>query len=174
MVDVNSRDRAIELVRVVAMFMIIFDHMIEPINLPLKSIFSQFFNSGIYIFIFLSGYLAGQKEICNWKKWYIKKIKRIMIPYWIVIAVCFAYETICLHNFNWKLWLVMFCNLQGIFGTTYTTVPLWFVTLIMILYLLTPIYSKMKKNRRYNFKIILFMLISLQIIFAYTTDVGLQ
>ena len=40
MVDVNSRDRAIELVRVVAMFMIIFDHMIEPINLPLKSIFS--------------------------------------------------------------------------------------------------------------------------------------
>lgn len=174
MVDVNSRDRAIELVRVVAMFMIIFDHMIEPINLPLKSIFSQFFNSGIYIFIFLSGYLAGQKEICNWKKWYIKKIKRIMIPYWIVIAVCFAYETICLHNFNWKLWLVMFCNLQGIFGTTYTTVPLWFVTIIMILYLLTPIYSKMKKNRRYNFKIILFMLISLQIIFAYTTDVGLQ
>ena len=174
MVDVNSRDRAIELIRVVAMFMIIFDHMIEPINLPLKSIFSQFFNSGIYIFIFLSGYLAGQKEICNWKKWYIKKFKRIMIPYWIVIAVCFAYETICLHNFNWKLWLVMFCNLQGIFGTTYTTVPLWFVTLIMILYLLTPIYSKMKKNRRYNFKIILFMLISLQIIFAYTTDVGLQ
>ena len=54
MVDVNSRDRAIELVRVVAMFMIIFDHMIEPINLPLKSIFSQFLTR---VFIFLYSYL---------------------------------------------------------------------------------------------------------------------
>ena len=54
MEQTGKRDSAIELVRVVAMFMIIFDHMLLPINLPCKSIISQFLNSGVYIFIILS------------------------------------------------------------------------------------------------------------------------
>lgn len=174
MEQTGKRDSAIELVRVVAMFMIIFDHMLLPINLPCKSIISQFLNSGVYIFIILSGYLAGKKVITDWKSWYIKKIKRIMIPYWIVIGICLIYESIYTQSFNWKIWIVHILNVQGIFGTAYTTNPLWFVTLIMILYLITPIYQWIEQKFRKWLKVILAVLIILQIILAYTTDVGLQ
>lgn len=174
MEQTGKRDSAIELVRVVAMFMIIFDHMLLPINLPCKSIISQFLNSGVYIFIILSGYLAGKKVITDWKSWYIKKIKRIMIPYWIVILICLTYESIYTHTFNVKMWLVHILDLQGIFGASVTTNPLWFVTLIMLLYLITPVYQWIGCNYRRWVKVLLPLIVVFQIVFAYTTDIGLQ
>ena len=170
----KNRDSAIELVRVIAMFMIIFDHMLLPVGLPFKSIISQFLNSGVYIFIILSGYLAGKKVITNWTGWYVKKIKRIMIPYWIVILICLSYESIYTHTFNVKMWLVHIFDLQGILGASVTTNPLWFVTLIMLLYLITPVYQWIGCNYRKWLKVLLPLMVVLQIVFAYTTDIGLQ
>ena len=50
----------------------------------------QFFNCGVPIFLFISGYLYGGKEMNGFGKWYIKRLLTVAIPAIIVssIVIC--------------------------------------------------------------------------------------
>lgn len=172
---ISKRNVSIQLIRITAMFMIISDHLLSVIEIPLKSLVLQISNSGVLIFLLISGYLYGNKKVENWKKWFNNRILRICIPMWIFMIFDFIVEALIWDYFDIKLVFVYAFNLQGILGVNIAGASLWFLTLIMICYLLTPALQWIKqKNLGRSFGITSFVIaVILQVILAHTTDIGM-
>ncbi len=155
----NNRDECVTLSRVIAILSIIFSHLCIVYNwVSIRSIII-----GVPLFIFISGYLYGSKDIGKTSKFIYSRWKKIILPGWIFAALSFALSGLLLSYKPTKIDLLMYLfNLQGldrlyIFssynGFKYCGI-LWFVTVIFICYLLIPVVKKTEKcNRR--FKLIL-------------------
>ena len=113
---VSKRNVSVQLIRMIAMFMIFTDHLLSAIEFPLKSIIIQVSNSGVFIFLLISGFLYGNKNIDNWKNWFINRILKICIPMWLFMVVDFIVEAILWNNFDIKYVFIYAFNLQGILG----------------------------------------------------------
>ena len=80
-----KRDVSIQLIRILSMFLIIIGcHLISEFGNDILKKAGQIFNVGVYIFLFISGYLYGDKIIKNKKKWYFKRLKRILIMFFLI------------------------------------------------------------------------------------------
>ncbi len=169
----NKRDFSIEFIRVAAMFMIIIDHILCRITFPGVALIIQVCNSGVFLFLFISGFLFGKKEIKNWGQWFKKRCFRILIPLWIFAAIDILIEYLLWHQFYPEHIFLYGFNLQGIKVATIGSINLWFVTLIMICYLITPLIQWIKMRSRMFLKAVVTLLIVLQMILAYVTDSGL-
>lgn len=143
-----DKNNAIVLIRTLAMLSIIVCHIFQELNNEL----AYWFNVGVQIFVFTSGFLYGAKNIKNIKEFYIKRVKRILIPYYVFLVVVFIYYYIFKSEFiNLKLVISTLLGLQ-LFGTSISGLGhLWFVTLIIICYVITPLLEKCyKKLSKYN------------------------
>lgn len=93
------------------------------------------FNVGVQIFLCISGFLYGQKNIDNVIDFYNKRLRKILIPYYLVfisfgiIEYIFARDAFSIRNFVMGL---IFCS--RIKGTEH----LWFIPTILMCYLITP------------------------------------
>ena len=157
------RDKSIQIIRIIAMFSIILCHLMQEMDNGLLIKSAQFFNVGVYIFLFISGLLYGRKKIDNNKKWIIKRFKTIMIPIYIFIIVL-SIILLFQNNFNFKYILIYLFDAQYFFGGTVGSGHLWFVTIIMICYLITLLLNKYKKL--FSKKIFLFILVASAIIIS--------
>ena len=94
---------------------------------------------------------------------------------WLLMIVDFIVEGILWHIFDVKYVFIYALNLQGILGTNYTGAALWFLTLLMLCYLLTPLLQWIKqKNIGRNVGIaVLVGSVLIQIILSYATDIGM-
>lgn len=141
----------ISLLRVISMFMIIFCHLFNFVEMPF---ISQFLNVGVYIFLLISGYLYSNKDIEYPKKWIISRWKKICIPVIIWAIAAIIYETIIGKTPSFICFLIYLFNLQG-FSWIFTSTDifknlngleglgnLWFISIIMICYLITIIIKK--------------------------------
>lgn len=171
----NNRNISIQLIRIIAMFMIIFDHILNFVSFPMRPVIVQVANSGVFIFLFISGFLFGDRHIDNWKQWFFKRLSRIYIPLWIFMAIDFLVEYGLWDTFDIKLVFIYALNLQGIFGVNIGGMNLWFLTLIMICYILTPFLQWVKqKNLGRNVGMTALGIgVLVQILLAYTTDIGM-
>lgn len=170
----KNKDVSIQLIRVIAMLMIIFDHILAYINIPLKSLILQLMNSGVFIFLFISGYLYGKKTISNWGKWFVGRVSRICIPMWSFMIIDFCVEYVIWKIFNVKYIFIYMFNMQGILGVTIGGAALWFLTLLMICYILTPVLQQIRESEKVIYvKYGIIVLIVLQIVFAYITSKGM-
>ena len=171
----KKRNISIQIIRIVAMAMIITDHLCLFINFPMRSLVIQVCNSGVLFFLFISGYLYGHKTINDWKKFFFNRIIIICVPMWIIVVIDSICEAIVWKYFEWKNLLIYLTNTQGIFGGNKAIGSLWFLTLIMICYLLIPLLQKIKSKKPNRIAIIIgiILLFVAQIVFAYTTDIGL-
>lgn len=103
---------------------------------------AQIFNIGVSIFIIISGFCFGlQGHICDVKKWYLKRVKRIFIPYelfFILLAGIYFVKGI---QFDLTKWLSCVLGIQGanvgVLGADQT----WFMTPLLLCYLITPAVS---------------------------------
>ncbi len=171
----NNKNKSIQLIRVVAMFMIIFDHIFCKISFPMQAMIVQVMNSGVFIFLLISGFLFGNKEISDWKNWFLRRLTRICIPLWLFMIIDFIVEAVLWKTFNIKYVFIYAFNLQGILGVNTGGTNLWFLTLIMICYLITPALQWIKKksfSKNIGIGVFVFAVI-VQIILAYTTDIGM-
>lgn len=171
----HERNNSIQLIRVIAMFMIIMDHILGRLAFPLQPIIVQIFNSGVFIFVFISGLLFGKQKVTNWKKWIKKRLIRIGVPLWIFMIIDFIIESALWNNFNIKYVFIYAFNLQGILGVNIGGTNLWFLTLIMFCYVLTPVFQKLKQQKysRKSVCIIGILTVFVQVALAYGTDVGM-
>lgn len=110
-------------------------------------------NIGVQVFFFLSGYLAAIRKSDYNFKWVLRKLKRVLIPYWVyltfIIPVIFLLDSSKISI--WKV-LVTISGFIGLFWD-YKIEPigvLWFVSYILICYMLTPFinwyYEKVRKK----------------------------
>lgn len=59
--DMKSKDVSIQMIRILSMASIILCHLVQELNNSTIAKTGQIFNVGVYIFLFLSGWLYGQK-----------------------------------------------------------------------------------------------------------------
>ena len=139
----KKKNLSLQITRIVAMFSIILCHLIqEYARSPFVNL-AQLFNVGVYIFLFLSGYLYGQKEIKNPLLWLIKRFIKLMIPLYLFMLFIFGAKIYC-GTFELKYVFIYLFNLQRVLGTTVWAGHLWFMTVLMFCYLLTPLLNKVK------------------------------
>ncbi len=146
----QEESRSLSVIRTVAMLMIILCHyFVAFVPFPAGA---QFMNVGVPMFLILSGYLYGRKTIHNTWQWYKKQVLKIVIPTYVyyvlmtLVLLCMGkLGSVTLHGI-----LFHFLNLQGFtgesgFGNVFTG-HLWFITFILICYLLTPLLQKLRNR----------------------------
>lgn len=157
--------------RAFGVILILLCHFTQQNENPYVVMSSQFFNIGNSIFFILSGFLFGVKGGIKGSalSWYKKRIKRIYIPYEMMVITLFIIYLVLKKSIQWKLWIPQFIGIhgwKGVFGATQT----WFVTAILICYLFTPIVSKIvfkMWGKRRNIVILCISTILLPIPMAY-------
>lgn len=146
---------AVSFVRVFSMVLIFITHYLSWKNINCF----QMSTVGVSAFLFISGYLYGSKNIENRRKFFIQRVKRVLVPFWILstflsIYLLFQNESIlALKNFLETLF-----NLQGIhfifrvpfkLGTYHISglSHCWFLTVIIICCLLVVALKNSKIER---------------------------
>ena len=124
------------MVRVFAMTLIISCHIAQCYNLQIAYIL----NVGVQIFFFMSGFLYGkQEQMPSVKEFYLKRFVRVYIPYFVLLAIILAvYAIFNLISFSLKQVLFYLLSLQWFVAPIDGLNHLWFLTVLMIGYLLTP------------------------------------
>lgn len=179
------KDSAISFIRVISMLFIIICHLGTFYH---SSVVGQLFNVGVPIFLFISGFLYGKKDIHTWLNWGKKRWFSLMIPcyIWIILLATTGILTHIEVTNRQSCWLVLF-NLQGISflvsSANWAQMSgglghLWFLTALMLCYTCIPILQKVQPwiLTRNKIEIIILILsaISLKILCAYTVGLNLE
>ena len=113
----------------------------------------QFFNCGVDLFIFISGYLYGGKVIKNFGRWYLKRIVTVALPAVILSMVVILALSIAGKNQSINSIIAYCLDLEGLLFLNWNLVsmifkeipslgPLWFTTIIMLCYLMVSLFQK--------------------------------
>lgn len=150
--------------RTVGMLMILLCHFTHQSGNSYLVMSSQFFNIGNDIFFIMSGFLFGiqGKALNSMVQWYKKRIKRIYVPYEMMIIVLFLVHIVLGIQISVQQWGKQFLGLQGWSGVD-GAIHTWFITSLLICYLLTPLISEIvldsKENRKKIWKIVVIVCI---------------
>lgn len=168
----EKESNAIVIIRATAMFSIILCHLFQAYNNYLASVF----NIGVQVFLVMSGYLYGKKDITSWQDWYKKRFIKLYIPYFIVaFSVSLLILILNAEAIKWYKYIALLINIQGLRLVFYDYLPplsfsalshLWFMTAIMFAYFSTPLLQHLKK---YSHLCIIFLLILVLPCYKYLT-----
>ncbi len=147
-ISANSRIISVDLIRIVAMLMVISLHTI--LNFTLRPDFFAtklwfilepviaISKTSVLLFFMLSGYLVLSKSRNIQENWQ-KTQKRILVPllFFSVINLFFEY-----YKFNFThATFFDFLQAQLVRITNFPSSPLWFLVVLLVLYLLNPIWQ---------------------------------
>ena len=140
-----TRDSRYDLIRSVAIILIVFIHSMGMINgaapagwSPLRveyAFLKAVISPGVHLFILISGALLLGKDEPIWV-FYRKRLRRILLPFLLWSVTVYVLAGLRTEGFDWKLCLPDFgwkLLTNGIHGTY------WFVYMILGLYLITPL-----------------------------------
>ncbi|MBQ3409918.1 acyltransferase [Candidatus Saccharibacteria bacterium] len=140
-------DSSISAIRLIAMLMIIVCHILQGLD----NKWAYWVNVGVQIFFFISGFLYGKKEIRDVKDFYLKRFRRVFLPYLIVCLVCLFLELVVLKNHYPAPMLVG--DVLG-FGGFNGLVPIlthtWFVSYILLCYVLLPVFQNVFSGKNFR------------------------
>lgn len=137
---------SINFLRIFAMILILLCHIVQEYDNLYIQMTAQILNIGVPIFIIISGYLYGNKEINEkYTLWLIKRAKRILIPLYVFMFYLLIVNLIQHNNIQITNWLAYMLNIQGLQLYVHGAEHLWYLTIIMVCYLITPILNKYRK-----------------------------
>lgn len=158
--------KAVSSIRLIALCMIVSCHIFQGENMVL----AWWFNVGVQIFLFMSGFLYGTKNIDHASVWLKKRLIRIIVPYYLLLAIVIVFYLIFARNLlNVTALLTNLLLLQG-FGVGLGGIEhLWFISYILLCYLITPILQAADfsnpKNTKGKYVIqLIFLLVILQVL----------
>lgn len=155
----HSESIALTYIRVGAMISIILCHICQTYAKTNR--YAYILNIGVQVFLALSGYLYGRKNIFNWKGFWKGRIIRLYIPMVIFLVIVLPLYLIFHRDiFSWKAYFLNFLNLQGISfvlggGMILGIRHLWFLTAIMFAYFMISILQRLSKFADFLFPILL-------------------
>lgn len=138
----KSESIALSLIRVFAMLLIVSCHIAQCYELQI----AWLLNVGVQIFFFMSGFLYGRLETPAFV-FYKKRFVKVYVPFLIWTAlVVGVYAVFHLYQPSfWQLVLYLF-NLQWFSQPIDGLNHLWFLTVLMVGYLLTPWVKRIHKK----------------------------
>jgi hypothetical protein len=154
--------------RAIAILFIVAGHCLDAFRWsqePLISLLEFIYKNGTLLFVFISGFLFQHlAHRFGYRKYLLTKVKYIILPYLLVSIPAIVYFTI-LHNR---------CNLPESFYTHSIVLQIaefyftgshvasfWFIPMISIFYVLSPLLVKLDADGRWYCLCPLFMLVSL-------------
>ena len=161
----REHNNAITLSRITGMFLIVLCHTIKFYwFVPWHESLGQFLNCGVHLFLFISGYLYGDRAIKNYKEFYQKRfysvsLPAILISVFTIIALLLVGVSISIQSivfYSLDLEGLLFLNwsfFSSLFSEIDSLGHLWFTTIIVICYLLIPALQKLicyLRTNKYN------------------------
>lgn len=153
----KERYDEIVLLHLIGAIMILACHFFQKEHI---AVLGELFISGVPLFLFISGFLAGLKSRIN-KLWLKKRAIRILTPFYLWVIPCMLSLWISDHSLikGSQVFFIL-TNMQGLNyiywkSESYSAVlglgHLWFTTEIMVCYLLVPIFNKLvnKKQKKH-------------------------
>lgn len=145
----ENRDKKlpfIDWLRCCSMISIILCHMVQIPGSKVQFL-AQLFNLGVQVFFLVSGFSLGlQGEITDIKKWYKRRFRKVFVPYLFFLMVLFTVYCCKPYCFAQLTPGIFFSTLFGVQGFTKTLLgatQTWFITSILLFYLVLPFFSKM-------------------------------
>jgi len=153
--------KAVSSIRLIALSMIVTCHIFQGEDMVL----AWWFNVGVQIFLFMSGFLFGTKNIDDAAIWIKKRITRIIVPYYILLAIVIVFYLVFAKNLLTVSGLLTNLLLLQGFGTGLAGIEhLWFISYILMCYLITPILQAADfanpKNTKWKYIIKLILLLA--------------
>lgn len=153
---------AIKNIRVVSTLMIFLCHTVflfgETVGLT-----AQFFNIAVTVFFFISAYLYSLRENVSAGgvlQWYKKRFLRIAIPYYIYLTVLLILYIVTKTTIKPAPWITSGFMISGLTETYLAqTGHLWFITAILICYLIIPVLYKIRKSNKISALFIIFSIV---------------
>ena len=133
-----ERDYSISIIRFISMIFIILCHFFQYYNNGI----AWWLNVGVQMFLFISGYLYGKKNIGNSFGFIIKNLIKIIIPYYILLfLIIIIYSLFFKTEISFLLIIRMIFTIGVIKGGEH----LWFLRYIIFCYIITPLLKKILK-----------------------------
>lgn len=157
-----EQSMAISLVRIIATFMIIACHIFQGYDHML----AWWFNVGVQVFLFMSGYLLAQSSYKTKYEYFSKRFLRIMVPYWILLLLVvpvyhFLGVKVNIARADVPYYLTGLIGLRRLFDVGLD--HLWFMALIIICYvasmILHDVKDRLNELREVPFYIVLALII---------------
>lgn len=144
----RKRYAEIVLLHLIGAIMILMCHFFQKAHI---ASLGELFISGVPLFLFVSGFLAGLKPEIE-KSWLKKRFIRILTPYYLWVVPCILILWLSDHTMlTISQPLFLLTNMQGLnyiywkselYGAVSGLGHLWFTTEIMLCYLLVPLFQK--------------------------------
>lgn len=144
--------------------------------------------TAVHIFFIISGCGLAlsyyKKTPLSWPQWAIRRIKNIILPYWIVITLtfflvnlfAFLYPRLNLNTYSWPTLITYLTFTRNFYQPSWTLNPaLWFMPVIFGLYLIFPLLIYLLKKTGPLYFLIISLLITygsiaLCMFFGYDVD----
>lgn len=166
----RKRLNFISYLRVFAVLCILECHLCNEAPIGRIQSLGQLFNIGVQIFLVISAFCFGRQGAINdIKKWYFKRIKRIVFPYetfFILLVIIYILRGAKLSWINWLSCIFFVQGMHvGVLGADHT----WFMTTLVICYILTPFISEIwqRIQNKWIEKIVLIGLFIVPFVMAY-------
>lgn len=152
----------------IAIFLVLLCHArMNGVELP--EIFLNLFslgNWGVDVFLFLSGlgmyYSLNINKSLSLKKWYIRRLKRVLIPYLIIETPYWLWYTVS-HN----LGVSDFVYYISMLSYWKEHVGLWFLALLIPLYALVPLMFRIF-NLRFRFLYLILLILACMVLSQFS------
>ena len=136
-----SKDYSISFIRCISMLFIILCHLFQYYENEI----AWWLNVGVQLFLFISGWLYANKKIDDYKKFYEKEFKKILIPYYIyLLVISLIYYFFIPDNINLKSFILSLLLIDTLNGLSH----LWFIRYIILCYLLIPLINNIFKEKK--------------------------
>ena len=128
-----NKDYGVSFARMISMIMIVSCHIFQFFDHEL----AYWLNSGVQIFLFISGFLYGQRlEQCDYH--FVKRsFKKILVDYYVCILLSLGLYAIFIPGILPLKEIAKLFLCYG-FGNISSVSHLWFVPIILFCYLITP------------------------------------
>ena len=105
-------------------------------------------NVGVQLFFLTSGFLYGKIEITNSLEFCKKRLTKVYVPYIFFVSVILLLQGLLgTWQFNLRDVAIYALNLQGFISTTAAGLNhLWFLSVLMVCYLITPLLQRLFKS----------------------------
>lgn len=141
-----SRSISVSLIRILATLAIVLCHYLQAYDIK----WAWVFNVGVQIFLVLSGYLYGHKEISNWRIWFLNRFVKLYMPLYIFTTV---FLLITKYFTNDPVSYLNFLKAGGIESLGH----LWFMKAIALCYIITPLLQFLRPYGRLVFIVVFIM-----------------